>query len=227
MSDSKTIVLTGVTRGLGRALTERFIDLGHTVIGCGRSSPEINSLRNRWKHPHRFTVVDVVDPRQVRAWAEEVLAAYGPPDLLINNAAIINEPAPLWEVPVEEFSSLIDINIKGVFHCIQAFAPAMVARKKGVVVNFSSGWGRSVSPDVAPYCASKYAIEGLSKAMAEEIPSGMTVVPLNPGIIDTAMLRTCFGESAKNHSKPETWAQRAAEFILKLGPAQNGQSLSV
>jgi NAD(P)-dependent dehydrogenase (short-subunit alcohol dehydrogenase family) len=227
MVDAKKIVLTGATRGLGRALTEVFAGLGHTVCGCGRSADGIEALRRSFGAPHQFAVVDVKKPDQIEAWADEVLADGRAPDLLINNAAIINAPAPLWMVPVNDFSDLVDVNIKGVFYSLRAFLPAMVARKKGVVVNLSSGWGRSVSPEVAPYCASKYAIEGLSKALAEEVPAGMAVVPLNPGVIDTEMLRTCFGESAANHATPEVWAKKAATFILRLGPSDNGRSLSV
>ena len=68
------------------------------------------------------------------------------PDLLINNAAVMNDPAPLWRVPAEKFAQLININVVGVANVIRAFVPAMVERQRGVIVNFSSGWGRSVSP---------------------------------------------------------------------------------
>jgi NAD(P)-dependent dehydrogenase (short-subunit alcohol dehydrogenase family) len=96
-----------------------------------------------------------------------------------------------------------------------------------VIVNFSSGWGRSVSPEVAPYCASKWAIEGLTKALAAELPEGMAAVPLNPGVIDTDMLRKCWGDGAAAHSNAAKWAETAAPFILGLGPRHNGQSVSV
>jgi len=103
----------------------------------------------------------------------------------------------------------------------------MVARKQGVIVNFSSGWGRSTSAEVAPYCASKYAIEGLTKALAQELPAGMAAVPLNPGVIDTDMLRQCWVDSAGGYPKAAEWAKVAAPFILTLGPKDNGQSVSV
>jgi hypothetical protein len=98
---------------------------------------------------------------------------------------------------------------------------------KGVIVNMSSGWGRSVAPDVAPYCASKWAIEGLTKALAQELPDGMAAVPLNPGVIDTDMLRTCFQDGASSYPKADAWARTAGPFILGLGPKDNGRSLSV
>ena len=110
----------------------------------------------------------------------------GPPDLLLNNAAIINQNAPLWKVPSDEFSQLIDINIKGVANIVRHIIPSMIEAGSGVVVNFSSYWGRSTSSEVAPYCASKWAIEGLSQALAQELPHGMAAVALNPGIINTS-----------------------------------------
>jgi NAD(P)-dependent dehydrogenase (short-subunit alcohol dehydrogenase family) len=95
-----------------------------------------------------------------------------------------------------------------------------------VVVNFSSGWGRSADAEVAPYCATKWAIEGLTQALAQELPSGMAAVALNPGIIDTDMLRSCFGGSARSYPTADEWAQRAVPFLLSLGSAQNGQPLT-
>ena len=103
----------------------------------------------------------------------------------------------------------------------------LVARRSGVIVNFSSGWGRSTDAEVAPYCATKWAIEGLTQALAQELPEGMAAVPLNPGIIDTDMLRSCFGGSASSYPSPLEWAKRAVPFLLKLGPKDNGRSLSV
>jgi NAD(P)-dependent dehydrogenase (short-subunit alcohol dehydrogenase family) len=156
-----------------------------------------------------------------------VLENDSPPDLLINNAAIMNRLAPLWEQDDREFTKLVDANIRGVANVIRHFVPAMVTAKKGVIVNFSSGWGRSVSSEVAPYCMSKWAIEGLTKALAEELPQGMAAVPLNPGVIDTDMLRACWAEGAAGHPKAEAWAEVAAPFILTLGSKDNGRSLSV
>ena len=157
----------------------------------------------------------------------QVLATLGPPDLLINNAALMNAPAPLWKVPAAEFGALIDANIKGVANLLRHFVPAMIAQGRGVIVNFSSGWGRGTAPNVAPYCASKWAIEGLTRALAQELPAGMAAIPLDPGIIDTDMLRTSFGEEAGQYESPATWARRAAPFLLKLGPKHNGKALAV
>jgi NAD(P)-dependent dehydrogenase (short-subunit alcohol dehydrogenase family) len=221
----RRIVLTGATRGLGRAMAEKLIALGHTVAGCGRSAAHIAELRRLYPG-HDFAVVDVADGAAVATWAKDVLAKHGPPDLLLNNAAVINDSAPLWDVPAEQFDRLIDVNVKGVANAVRAFVPAMIRRGAGVIVNFSSGWGRSTSPEVAPYCASKYAVEGLTKALAQELPRGLAAVPLNPGVIDTDMLRSCFGGDASGYVSAKAWAEKAVPFLLELGPRHNGQSLT-
>jgi len=223
---AKRIVVTGVSRGLGRAMIEGFIAEGHMVAGCARSAEKIEQMRSEFGRPHRFDVVDVRSDAVVELWAREVLAV-GPVDLLVNNAALINDNAPLWEVPAVQFDDLMDVNLKGTANVIRHFLPAMVERQSGIVVNFSSAWGRSTSPEVAPYCASKWAIEGLTRALADELPPGIAAIPVNPGIIDTDMLRSCFGDSASAYPTARQWAERAVPFLLNLGPQDNGQALSV
>lgn len=226
MTKSRRIVVTGVNRGLGRALVEEFVRLGHQVIGCSRDRDGLRQLRAEIGAPHRFDEVNVAHQEEVERWANQIVAEFGPPDLLINNAAIINPNQVLWETRPDDFSQVIDVNIKGPFHVIRYFLPAMVQRSSGIIVNFSSGWGRSTSPQVAPYCATKWAIEGLTRALADELPYGMAAVPLNPGIIDTDMLRSCFGDSASSYPTPKTWAKKVAPFLLELGPEDNGDPLT-
>ena len=223
----KTILITGATRGCGRALTEEFIRLGHTVIGCGRSATEIARLQKQFPAPNNFAIVDVSSDEQVAAWAKRVSQSHGAPGLLLNNAALINRTAPLWEVPATEFSAVVDVNIKGVANVIRHFAPAMIKQGRGVIVNFSSGWGRSTDAEVAPYCATKWAIEGLTQSLAQELPAGLAAVPLNPGIINTDMLQSCFAGGANNYPTPEEWAKIAVPFLLKINSADNGKQLTV
>lgn len=228
MSDTRRILITGVTRGLGRTLALRFAELGHQVVGCGRDREALDNLAaDLSANGHRVDQVDVSCDREVVAWAEDVLGAGEPPDLLLNNAALINRRAPLWDVSESEFSRIIDVNIKGVVSVIRAFVPAMIERRQGVVVNFSSGWGQSTAPNVAPYCATKYAIEGLTGALAQELPEGMAAVPLSPGIIHTEMLDVAFGGEAASYPGPEEWGDTAVPFILGLGPKDNGKSLRI
>ena len=208
-------------------MVDEFVRRGHTVLGCGRSAKEIDRLRKTHDRPHDFYAVDVSSDEEVKSWASLVLTSHGPPDLLINNAGVINGNARLWEIEAREFSLVLDTNVKGVANVIRHFVPPMVSRKTGVVVNFTSGWGRSVDAEVAPYCASKWAVEGLTLGLAQELPSTMAAVPLNPGIINTDMLRSCFGGSASSYPAPAEWAEIAVPFLLKLGPPDNGKQLTV
>lgn len=226
-SNKRRILLTGVSRGLGQAMVAGFVADGHAVVGCARSPDAVAELTRRFGSPHRFDAVDVSRDADVQAWATAVLADGFVPDLLLNNAAVVNPNAPLWQVSAADFDRVIDVNIKGVANVLRHFLPAMIDRQQGVIVNFSSGWGRSTSPEVAPYCASKWAIEGLSQALAQELPTGMAAVPLNPGIINTDMLQSCFGEHADGYPDPQTWAERAVPFLLGLNASHNGQALSV
>lgn len=223
----KIIVLTGATRGLGRALTDRFVEQGHFVVGCGSSAEAVQRLQKDFGDRGSFTAVDVSCDAEVQRWADRELQARGAPDLLINNAAVINANQPLWEVPAADIERIFAVNLTGVVNCIRHFVPAMIEQGRGVIVNLSSGWGRSTSPEVAPYCATKWGIEGLTQALAQELPRGLAAIPLNPGVINTEMLQSCFGGSAEHYPTADTWSRKAAPFLLKLGPQHNGQSLSV
>lgn len=226
MNSQKLVLITGCSRGLGRAMISEFLTRGWTVAGCARDAEKVAQLQQQFPAPHQFKVCDVADDAQVQSFCQGVLKELGVPDLVLNNAAIVNASAPLWEISAEEFSRVVDINVKGTASVMRHLLPAMLKRGSGVVLNFSSGWGRNTSPEVAPYCATKFAIEGLSQAVAQETGGKVAVIPLNPGIIDTRMLRSCFGESADAYPTPEEWARTAVPFFIKLGPKDNGRPLT-
>src|SRR6266571_2719083 len=209
------------------ALAGEFDQLGQVVLGCGRRRESMDELRREFGQRHDFDTVDVAIEERVRSWAGRLVKSHGPPDLLLNNAALINRNAPLWKVDAQEFSAVIDVNLKGVANVIRHFVPAMIKRGSGVIVNFSSGWGRSTDAEVAPYCATKWAIEGLTRALAQELPARVAAIALNPGVINTDMLQSCFGGSASAYPSAEQWAKKAVPFLLELGPRHNGQSLTV
>lgn len=207
-------------------MLEEFAGRDHVVCGCATNEESIEDLRDEFPNPHHMAVVNVADNDEVADWIGEILQG-GTPDLVVNNAAMINQSLPLWEVDSAEFAQLMQVNITGTFHVIKHLLPAMIEARSGVIVNFSSGWGRSTSPDVAPYCASKWAIEGLSRSLSQELPRGLAVVALNPGIIHTDMLDSCFGASASSFPSPDEWAQRAVPYLLSLDESDNGCSLDI
>jgi len=222
----KHVLITGCTRGLGLAMARGFSARGWTVSGCGTNASAAAALAKELGGTHRITRCDVTSQEEVTAFADDILAGVGAPDLLLNNAALINRNAPLWEVTPEDFSRVIDVNLKGIHLVCRGFLPAMIARGTGVVVNFSSGWGRSTSPEVAPYCCTKWGVEGLTNALAQELPAGLAAVALNPGIIDTDMLRSSFGSASSAYPDPAHWAVKVVPFLEKLGPKDNGAALT-
>jgi len=226
-TNGKLVVLTGVTKGLGRAMVGRFAESGWTVVGCGRSADEIAQIRQSFPSPHDFHTMDIADSVAVEGWAERVLSTIGVPDLLINNASVVNHNAPLWEITAEEMAYVFNINVQGAVHLIRAFVPAMIQRKQGVIVNISSSWGRYGEALLAPYCASKFAIEGLTQSLAKELPEGMAAVAVDPGgSIDTSMLRFCAPEYVAQSPTPEEWARVSVPFFIGLTVNDNGKSLT-
>lgn len=219
------IWLTGCTAGLGRALVSEFTLLGHTVVGGGRSKAALAELRDQFPNSH-FLSIDIADDSSAHTFCETALKLSGSPDLLINNAAVINHPAPLWQISAEEFDQLTATNINGTANMIRHSVPHMISSNHGIIVNLSSGWGRGTSPRVAPYCASKWAIEGLTQSLAQELPAGLAAIAISPGVINTEMLQRIYGEDAQNHRSPAEWARAAAPFLCSLKASQNGQSLT-
>ena len=212
-------------------MVREFVRLGHTVFGCARTEDEIEELIRM--HPrHDFQTVDVSSDGEVKAWAERLLKKYPPPDFVLNNAAVVNLKASLWEVGDQEFSYEIDINVKGVVNVIRHFAPSMISRKRGVIVNFTSRWGTKFEKQMAPYCATKWAIVALTRALAEELrPEGVAAVGLNPGIVKTGMLQRYLGNTGtpdmSSYPTPEEWAKIAVPFILRLRLRDTGKLRNV
>ncbi len=226
MNERPLVLITGISRGLGAAMARGFVQRGYRVAGGARPSTALDVLASELGDGHFIRPLDVSDDASVARFSEELLETCGAPDLLLNNAAVVHSPAPLWELPETETTALFDINVNGTVRTIRHLLPAMIACGRGVVVNFSSGWGRSTSPEVAPYCASKWAIEGLTQALSQELPAGLAAIAFNPGIIDTEMLRRCFGESSPHYPDPETWAESSVPFLAALGPRDNGKALT-
>ncbi|MCA9779312.1 MAG: SDR family oxidoreductase [Candidatus Eremiobacteraeota bacterium] len=223
---TKKIAITGTSRGLGYALSSRFTELGHQVFGGGRT--DVSLLEE--PPAGKYVALDVTDGNSQSSWWDALVSEFqGLPDIVIANAAVINESAPLWEVPEQEFRKVVDVNINGVYLTFKQFLDRWMSgeKKDAVLIAVSSGWGRSTSPEVAPYCTTKWAVEGMVGALSQELPPGLAAMALNPGIIDTEMLRSCFGTSASHYWAPQEWARSAADQILSFGLSNNGESATI
>jgi NAD(P)-dependent dehydrogenase (short-subunit alcohol dehydrogenase family) len=204
-------LVTGASKGIGKALADALRAEGCEVFGCARTAgPGV--LR-----------CDVSVPEEV----ERLRARTGPVDLLVNNAAVIHEPAPLVDVPLAEWRRLLDTNVLGMVAVLKAYVPDMNARGAGVVCNLSSTWGRSVDARQAPYCATKWAVEGLSRALAEEVREGVVVLAVNPGVVATDMLATCFEGAIAGATPPGACAAAFVGMLRRVAPAWNGRSVDL
>lgn len=220
------LVITGATKGVGRALVDEFANRGWTIAGCGRSANEIQELQNKFGPQHLFSIVDIADDASVAKWANDVSLKFGSPSILINNAGLINQPNVLWKISAAEFSDVMNTNVIGTVNMLRHFTPMMIQRGKGLIVNVSSGWGVSGEAMFSPYCSSKFAIEGLTQSLAQELPQGLTVVALAPGVINTDMLKKALPESASQYPTAEQRAKMLVPYILNIQPSDSGKHLS-
>lgn len=220
---SQVILITGASRGLGAALAEDFTRLGHHVYTCARSPIETAFSVLSSHH----TLLDVRDRQAVHEWVSTIVKQEERLDIVINNAALMNDPAPLWELPPENFDLVVDVNIKGIFHMVQATVPVMLQQGSGLIINLISGSGRKNPARSGAYNLSKTAIESFTKTLANELPEGIGVVALIPGPTNTAMLQKILGEHAHEFPDLTDWVARATPFILSLNYTQSGEILAV
>ena len=221
---SKLAVISGCSRGLGQAMALEFSSRGWRVAGGARTVDALNELGRKINTDSLFLPLDVADPESVESFAQQVEDKFGSPDLLVNNAGLINQNAPLTQISPEEFASVLAVNLGGIHNMIRSFVPMMESAGCGVIANFSSYWGQSTAPEVAPYCATKWGVEGLTRSLAQELPSGLAAVAFNPGVINTDMLQSTFGEQAHSYPSPAEWAVEAVNRLEKLSPIDNGET---
>jgi NAD(P)-dependent dehydrogenase (short-subunit alcohol dehydrogenase family) len=237
MMEKQIVVITGVTKGIGLALAEEFTRCGWRVAGCGRSLKAVQELQNQYGSEHLFSAVDIKDDASVSKWAEEVASKMGIPFILINNAGLINRPQALWEVPSDEFADIMDTNVIGTVNMLRHFIPLMLQKQQGIIVNVSSGWGANgkitFSPhcegwgSFSPYCASKFAVEGLTQSLSQELPPGLIAVTLAPGASNTDMLYKALPEEAGKYPTAEERAKTIVPYILNIQPSDSGKHLSI
>jgi 3-oxoacyl-[acyl-carrier protein] reductase len=179
----KVCVVTGAAQGIGAATCARFADEGAIVIGCDRRSALMGERHERHE-------VDVTDRVGVDMMVAAVLERHGRIDVLVNNAGITKD-ARLVNMTLDQFDAVIDVNLRGVFHCSQAVAAPMVAAGRGVILNASSVVGLYGNFGQTNYAASKFGVIGFTKTWSRELgPKGVRVDAVAPGFIETPILGT-------------------------------------
>jgi len=180
------VVVTGAAAGIGRKATELFAEAGATLalMDCSESVKEVASdLGSR----HTGWIVDVSDAESVTATANEILTLFGRVDVLVNNAGI-GPLAPAETFPLGTWDKTIAVNLTGPFLVARAFAPGMLARKNGRIINLASQAAVIGIEGHLAYCASKAGIIGMTNCMALEwAPMGVTVNAISPTVVETEL----------------------------------------
>lgn len=192
MAQKKSVVITGVSTGIGWGAVKVLIGKGFHVFGSVRKQADANRLQAEFGDAFTPLVFDVTDGPSVRAGARQVERALGGATLagLVNNAGIA-VAGPLLYLPVDEWRQQLEVNLTGVVIATQAFAPLLGAGGSqqgapGRIVNISSVGGRNANPFMAPYCTTKFGLEGLSESLRRELlPFGVDVVVVAPGAVAT------------------------------------------
>ena len=179
----KICIVTGAAQGIGAATCAKFAAEGATVIGCDRRTEMLSDAYERHE-------VDVTDRVAVDMMVAAVLERHGRIDVLVNNAGITKD-ARLVKMTLAQFDAVIDVNLRGVFHCSQAVAPAMIERGAGVILNASSVVGIYGNFGQTNYAASKFGVIGFTKTWSRELgPKGIRVNAVAPGFVETPILGT-------------------------------------
>jgi NAD(P)-dependent dehydrogenase (short-subunit alcohol dehydrogenase family) len=179
-------LITGATSGFGRALTEEIIGRGDTVIGAARSLGRLDDLVTA--HPDRMSgvVLDVTDTTRCQEVVEEVVARFGRIDVLVNNAGRTQVGA-LEETTDNEMRALFDLHFFGPATLTRAVLPHMRRQGAGAVVQMSSVGGQVTGPGFGTYCATKFALEGLTETLSQEVDFGVRFLIVEPGAFRTGL----------------------------------------
>lgn len=193
----KTVFVTGASSGIGEACSRAFAQAGARLLLCARREDRLRQLAASLREEHGTEVLAfALDVRQ-RTAVEEALAALPPewatPDVLVNNAGLSRGLEPLHQGSHQDWEEMIDTNVKGLLWISRTLLPAMVERSSGHVINIGSIAGREVYPNGAVYCASKHAVDALTKGMRIDLNgTGVKVSSVDPGLVDTEFSRVRF-----------------------------------
>jgi 3-oxoacyl-[acyl-carrier protein] reductase len=218
--EGRVAVVTGASRGIGRAIAVLFAKQGARVAGCARSERAAGFLDDLSPDERRRCVnatCDIRSARDVTRFRDEVQAALGAPDILVNNAGIVARESALT-MTEETWSDVLASNLTGTFLVTQAFLPAMKARRNGRIINIASVAGRTGTPLLSAYCAAKHGVVGLTRSLAEEFRAdGISVNAICPGSVDTEMLKQGMPGGTPKMSADEV--ARVALFLAALAPS--------
>ena len=226
--NSKTVLITGASQGIGEAAARYMAARGTNVVLMARNADKLRAVVTDIEAKGGSAVAipgDVSRYPDVSAAVEAAIASFGRLDILVNNAGLIDPVARIADSDVEAWGRIVDINLKGVYHGLRASIPVMIAGGGGTIINISSGAATSALEGWSHYCSTKAAVLSLTACAHKEYAQrGITVVGLSPGTVATQMQAIIRDSGVNPVSKldwsahiPAEWVARAIEFLA--GPA--------
>jgi len=216
---AKTVFITGATSGIGLACAELFAQANYKLIICGRREERLLKFKDaHTKASIHHLVFDVRDKDQVLREISNLPADYGSVDILINNAGNAHGLDPIQSGSIDDWDAMIDINVKGLLYVSKAIIPGMIARKAGHIVNIGSIAGKEVYANGNVYCASKFAVDALSRGMRIDLNQyGIKVSEVNPGAVNTEFSNVRFkGDNDKANKVYEGFEPLVAQDIAEV-----------
>lgn len=185
MNHSKTLFITGISSGFGKALALEALASGHRVIGTARNQEAVQTFEALSDERAHGVILDVTDFARIDSVIADVESRYGPVDVLVNNAGYGHEGI-FEESPLEEMRRQFDVNVFGAVAVTKAFVPYFRQRRSGHIINITSMGGTITMPGIAYYCGSKFALEGISDTLSKELaPFNIFVTAVAPGSFRT------------------------------------------
>jgi short-subunit dehydrogenase len=210
----QTAIITGASRGLGKAIGRAFAARGLNVVLAARAEGELRALSESLSadHPGKvaWAITDMRDAGSIRALFKSTRDRFGPADVLVNNAGI-GRYKPYLQWTDEEIADTINVNLTALMLCTKEALPAMIELRRGLIINVASDLSRRYLPQMAPYVASKFGVLGFAGSVLREVKQhGVKVCTVMPGIIDTN-----FNDSQEG-TREETWALPPAVLAERI-----------
>ncbi len=216
----KTVFITGATSGIGLATARLFGKNQYQLVICGRREEKLIDLQKELPDNPDITrlTFDVRDKEEVSAKINSLPDKFKSVDILINNAGNAHGLDPIHKGDVDDWDAMIDINVKGLLYVSKAIIPGMVERKSGHIINIGSVAGKEAYANGNVYCASKFAVDAISKGMRIDLNEfGIKVSEINPGAVNTEFSSVRFkGDSAKADKVYEGFKPLYAEDIADI-----------